>query len=62
MMDSPDDLDNIRKESQDNDERLEKVLAKWLRQLSLNPSWESLTECLRSEVVGRKNLAMDIGT
>ncbi len=59
---SPDDLDNIKKESQDNEERIEKVLTKWLRQPSLNPSWESLAECLRSEVVGREDLAMDIGT
>ncbi len=56
-------LENIPSEqTTDNGERLQEVLKKWLRSPSLNPSWESLAEALKSDIVGEEGLAQKIGT
>ncbi len=57
-----DDLDNMDKVERGNTEAcLEKMLTKWLKTQSLNPSWAALVEALMARTVGREDIADDIG-
>ncbi len=58
-----DALENIRSHQflTDNGGRLQEVLKIWLRTPSLNPTWESLAKALKSDYVGREDLAQKIG-
>ncbi len=54
----PHDLDSIRGE---DDECLRRVLKMWLQKSeTLQPTWRSLLKALRSEIVGREDVAQDI--
>ncbi len=57
---SVDDLENMRDEGRDNEQRLEKMVMAWLGTQSLLPSWEKLVGALQTEVVGREDVAQDI--
>ncbi len=55
------DLDNIQ--GSDNSSRLGEMLTIWLkRRHSMNPTWESLVEALKSDMVDQMDVAEMIGT
>ena len=54
------DLNNFESEYTGNDRRLEEVVSLWLKTRSLQPTWKSLIDALKSNTVKEEGLAHDV--